>query len=1144
MKFYRLSLGRVMNTIKLSIKFLLWGICAISLVVSPSFANFSKSKAENSSLLPVTGLNNALGNPSKIYSFEENPFQLKNKVYSLSFLKTRVEFPNVLDAQHPIKLQTPYGVVQQILVSKDSYKAELQGNFLIYRGINNSIVYFLDDANNSLREFVFLESASGFSSTQPVIQWKFEGADLKAQGDGSIVLSKVITRKNEKNYKNILDVRITRFLEKQSQKKKNLSYTKKLFEIPKPEFIDGNLKVHYDGLRYSTQGQKLALHLEPKEKLVFPLWVDPSLRADPNANVTINGQDSLDHLGFSVASAGDFNGDGLEDVIVGARFDDNNFATNSGSAYIFFGRNSNVPLNLSVDSKADVIINGQSDGDRFGNTVASAGDFNGDGLDDVIVGALFDDNNSELDSGSAFIFFGRSPTTQLTLRADADANVILNGQNNGDLFGNSVGSAGDFNGDGLDDVVVGANSDDNNGENNSGSAFIFFGQNPATQMTLRADVDANVVLNGQSASDQFSTSVANVGDFNGDGLDDVVVGASGDDNNFQTNSGSAFVFFGRNPATQLTLRADADANVILDGQSTGDLFGGSVASAGDFNNDGRGDIIIGARSDDNNSLDRSGSAFIFFGQNTATQLNLRADSNADVILNGAGFRDQFGFSVSSAGDFNADGFSDVIVGAFLDDNNGEDNSGSAFLFFGQNTASQLTLEADSDADYIFDGQNSNDQFGISVSAAGDFNGDGVDDVIMGAYQDDNNGEVDSGSAFLFYSPETPPSDTVPPVITLLGDNPANVDLGQAYVDPGATALDDVDGDISANILVTGLPVDTNVLGQHTILYEVTDVAGNSTQSQRIVNVLPTDTIPPELILLGESPVKVEAGTSYVDAGATALDNVDGDLTANIKISGLPIDTFQIGNHSVHYEVMDAAGNLAHLERKVIVKDTTPPSITAPLNITMDQTAEFTTVDLGDPEVEDSIGMGPVFNNAPNKGFPIGKTEVVWTAQDTSGNEATANQLVTINPVPGIQLQILIEIVKNLDINSGIKNSLLAKLNSAENSLMRSDQSDEKTENMIRKYKRHISFLMNRMRFFMQSQDEGLERIYLDNLRKYVKRVYSRYISLTHFHKNSDQTAKNILRAFVNQVEGQSGNRIDATQSKIMIDKANFIISLI
>ncbi|MCP5020037.1 MAG: hypothetical protein GY938_32835, partial [Ketobacter sp.] len=176
-------------------------------------------------------------------------------------------------------------------------------------------------------------------------------------------------------------------------------------------------------------------------------------------------------------------------------------------------------------NNADVILNGQSVGDGFGESVASAGDFNGDGKDDVIVGAL----------GSAFIFFG--PIVSGTTINNAD--VILNGQSRGNWFGWSVASAGDFNGDGKDDVIVGAPRNNNTGSF-SGSAFIFFGG--VTGTINNPGTNADVILNGQRAGDYFGRSVALAGDFNGDGVDDVIVGASENDTN-GINSGSAYIFF-------------------------------------------------------------------------------------------------------------------------------------------------------------------------------------------------------------------------------------------------------------------------------------------------------------------------------------------------------------------------------------------------------------------------------------------------------------------------------------------------------------------------------------------------------------------------------------------------------------------------
>ncbi|MZG31334.1 MAG: hypothetical protein F3741_11140 [Nitrospinae bacterium] len=593
--------------------------------------------------------------------------------------KTRIVFPPFLNSRSPIKIRTRNKTVKQYLISEGTYRGELVGRYLVYKGKGKDILYRYDTDSNQLREFVYLPRKDSLNTDGEVIRWRFVGVNLSLEDNDDVRLidSRNPSAELSKISDNGLQTRISRFLKKRNQQLNKGTIEKTLFVIPRPEYVDGNLETLTRGIHYQVSNNELKLMINLDMDFDFPLWVDPSLRADADADVILDGQSAGDSFGFSVASAGDFNGDGIDDIIVGAWNDDNSSASDSGSAFIFFG---GVNGTKRADADADVILNGQSAGDSFGVSVASAGDFNGDGKDDVIIGAPLDDNNFSSNSGSAFIFFGGISGTK---RADADADVILNGQSAGDEFGHSVASSGDFNDDGKDDVIIGAHKDDNNSASDSGSAFIFFGGITGTK---RADADANIILNGQSAGDEFGRDVASAGDFNGDGKSDVIVGARLDDNNSTSNSGSAFIFFGGFTGTK---RADADADVILNGQSDDDRFGGLVSSAGDFNGDGKGDVIIGAPADDNNAQSDSGSAFIFYGGITGTK---RSDADADVILDGQSAGDGFATSFEgstgfhsqpiAAGDFNGDGTSDVIVGAYLDDNNSATDSGSAFIFFG------------------------------------------------------------------------------------------------------------------------------------------------------------------------------------------------------------------------------------------------------------------------------------------------------------------------------------------------------------------------------------------------------------------------------------------------------------------------------
>lgn len=409
-----------------------------------------------------------------------------------------------------------------------------------------------------------------------------------------------------------------------------------------------------------------------------------------------SGQAAGDQFGISVSSAGDWNSDGIGDVIVGAWSSDAG-GGDAGRAYIYLG--AIVPSETS-----SLILQGASIGNNFGTSVASAGDVNGDGHADVIVGAW---KAGPSGAGRAYVYFGGPG-------ADAAADLVLTGEATGDRFGGSVSAAGDVNDDGYGDVVVGASGNDTGGID-VGRAYVYFG-GPTPNGT------ADWILTGQAASDNFGWSVADAGDVNGDGFGDLVVGAYGNDAGGE-DAGRAYVYLGGNVP-------DVDPDWILTGNAEGDRFGVDVACAGDVNGDGRSDVIVGA---DNAGVTRVGRAYVFFGDTSPR-------TSPDLTLTGEFAGGLFGESVSSAGDVDADGYDDLLVGAPAATNGVGVPTGRAFLYHGGPIPDTI-------ADAAFTGEGNGDRLGISVASAGDVNGDGHDDVMMGAYFNDNY-LVDSGRAYV------------------------------------------------------------------------------------------------------------------------------------------------------------------------------------------------------------------------------------------------------------------------------------------------------------------------------------------------------------------------------------------------------------
>jgi hypothetical protein len=296
------------------------------------------------------------------------------------------------------------------------------------------------------------------------------------------------------------------------------------------------------------------------------LYLGSSNGLSPTPSWSAESNQASANFGWSVASAGDVNGDGYSDVVVGAHVFDNG-ELNEGRAFLYLGSAGGLSPTpaWTAESNQDLAY--------FGFTVASAGDVNGDGFSDVVVGAYSFDNGQALE-GRAFLYTGNASGLSPTPAWTADSNQAIAS------FGFSVASAGDVNGDGYSDVVVGASQFDN-GEPNEGRAFLYLGRmsglSPAPSWTAE----------GNKLSAGFGSSVASAGDVNRDGYSDVVVGAPSFENG-QAGEGRAFLFFGSATGLSVTPAWTAESN------QAGAFFGNSVASAGDVNGDGYSDVVVGA----------------------------------------------------------------------------------------------------------------------------------------------------------------------------------------------------------------------------------------------------------------------------------------------------------------------------------------------------------------------------------------------------------------------------------------------------------------------------------------------------------------------------------------------------------------------
>ncbi len=453
----------------------------------------------------------------------------------------------------------------------------------------------------------------------------------------------------------------------------------------------------------------LALALVAGRPLALSLASVRQLVADWIYSGSANG----DEVGRAVATAGDVDGDGYDDLAVGAPGQGSPEFYKEGIVSVFYGGAG------GLGDLPDWQAGGGQRAARFGHALAAAGDLDDDGYDDLVVGAP-DYNNGITKAGAALVFYGSAaglpPTPSWSyVSPQREANL-----------GNAVAGGGDLDGDGYDDLIVASRwySDTLSKE---GSVLVFYG----SQYGLSAMPD--VMLVGGQAGATLGNDVAAGGDVNGDGYDDLLAGAPLY-NYEETDEGAVFLYFGGPQGL------DSTADWTAYGPEAGAWFGAAVTWAGDANKDGYDDLVVGAPGDRYRVL--SGALYVYYGSATGPGAQPNAVITVGQINSG------LGTSLARAGDMNNDGYGDVLAGAYSmeDDHRAE---GAALVYFGSPTGLQRT------PGWVGWGEKADAAYGSAVGPAGLANSTEFRSIAVGAPLYKLDDKTPLGRAFVYYGPLEP-----------------------------------------------------------------------------------------------------------------------------------------------------------------------------------------------------------------------------------------------------------------------------------------------------------------------------------------------------------------------------------------------------
>lgn len=491
---------------------------------------------------------------------------------------------------------------------------------------------------------------------------------------------------------------------------------------------------------------------------VAPVLVPLGAVAGGLGGFAIDGEVDDDEAAAPVAAGGDVDGDGLDDILVGAPGSDQ-VQPNAGRGYVVLGKTDDTDTVLLADlveGTGGFVIDPEFISSETARGISNAGDVNGDGLADILVGAP--------QESIAYLVFGRAGDTMPIDLAEVASGVggfVLVGEGNTDFSGRRVKPAGDVNGDAVPDLLIGAPLRDVNGSD-GGRVYVVFGDPDATEAVDLGDVadgTGGFVIDGETAFDYAGFALGGGADINGDGLADVVVGAYGANVGI-ASAGRAYVVFGKDNDTDAVALADVAAGTggfVIDGELASDACGFSVASPGDVDGDGLGDVLVGAPNNDINGSN-SGRSYLVFGRAETDPVPLVdvAAGTGGFAIDGEDFGENSGGAVGPAGDVNGDGLADLVISSQSADY-AAPNAGRTYVVYGRASTDPVVLTdvATGIGGFALDGEFEDDISGSAVDGGFDVNGDGFADVVIGASGADLDG-VDIGRGYVVFGVPTEP----------------------------------------------------------------------------------------------------------------------------------------------------------------------------------------------------------------------------------------------------------------------------------------------------------------------------------------------------------------------------------------------------